>query len=298
MDEKRFNEFTEFLKRIAITSRISDSEIFVLNSSEISGPALKGFSGYRNEFYEINLFTNLKGFRYAIDGGLYETNGEPTIFFICPNQLQSYELLGEYKSASGFLIYIQKSSFKHIEKSTGIHFFKREYKPYYTVSEQDYQQIAFWANLMYKESKGTSAFKSQKLLNLLIVFLLKVKEIIHEELSPFYNRPQGIIGEFIELIDKSASIPKVSQCASDLALTPKQLNVLTKQVLGKTANEVIKTQFNDKAKAFLIQSQMSVKEIAQQLGFKEVSNFSRFFKGMNKVSPIIFREQKRNKLIT
>lgn len=298
MNEKRFIEFNEFIKSIFKTDRISDSEIFVLNTNEISETASKGFSRYRNEFYEINLFNGLKNFRYTIDGGLYDTNGSPTLFFVCPNQLQSYEFLGEDESATGYLIFIQKSAFKQIEKSTGIHFFKREYKPYYQVSEQDYQKIIFWANLMYDESKSTSAFKNQNLLNLLKILLLKAKEVVHEELSPFYNRPQEIINDFIELIDKSSSIPKVFQCASDLALTPKQLNALTKQVLGKTASEVIKTQFNDKAKALLIQSELSIKEIAQELGFKEVSNFSRFFKGMNKVSPIVFRAQKRSKMIT
>lgn len=298
MNEKRFIEFNEFLKAIAKIDRVSDSEIFVLNAKELSEPAFKGLSRYRNEFYEMNLFRGLKDFRYAIDGGIYETTGEPCIFFVCPNQLQSYELLGEYESANGYLIFIQKSSFKQIEKSTGAHFFKREYKPYYQISEEDYKQVIFWVKLMHEESKSTSAFKGQTLFNLSIVLLLKLKEVVHEELSPFYSRPQGIIGSFIDLIDKSPGIPKVSDCASDLALTPKQLNALTKQVLGKTANEVIKNQFNEKAKAFLIQTQMSVKEIAQKLGYKEVSNFSRFFKGMNKVSPIAYREQKWNKMIT
>ena len=84
----------------------------------------------------------------------------------------------------------------------------------------------------------------------------------------------------------------MSECASELALTPKKLNTITQQVLGKSANEVIKTQFDDKAKALLIQSELSIKEIAQELGFEEASNFSRFFKGINKISPVFYREQK------
>lgn len=291
MSEKKFKGFNEFLKRIDLTDRISDSELLILNINDVSDVVLKGFSMYRNEFYELNLFKGVKNFKYAIDGALYNTNGGPTLFFVCPNQLQSYEMLGEYNSASGYLIYIQKNFFKQIEKRTSIHFFKREYKPYYQISEQDYQKIIFWADLIYTESKSASEFKSQILQNLLTILLLRVKEVVHEELSPLYGRPQEVIANFIDLIDKSSSLPKVSQCASDLALTPKQLNVLTKHVLGKTANEVINGQFNDKAKALLLQSDLSIKEIAQELGFEEVSNFSRSFKRMNKVSPTVFRKQ-------
>ena len=179
-----------------------------------------------------------------------------------------------------------------MKKRTGIHFFKREYKPYYQTSDQDYQNIIFWADLMYRESISTSELKSKILQNLLATLLLKIKEVVHEEVYLLQSRPQEIIGNFINLIDDSPSLPKVSECASELALTPKQLNAITKQVLDKTANEVIKNQFNEKAKALLLQSELSIKEIAQNLGFKEVSNFSRFFKSINKVSPNFYREQK------
>lgn len=292
MVETKFNNFTEFINRINLTDRISDSGIFILHLSEVSESILWEFSMYRNEFYEINIFNGLSNFRYAIDGTFYTLNGQPTLFFIAPNQLQSYEILKEEELNSGYLIFIKKSSFKQIEKSSGIHYFKREYESCYQVSEQDYQKIIFWIDLMYRESKSTSEFKSQFLHNLLIILLLKIKEMVHEELHLIYGRPQKTVGNLIDFIETCHRIPKVSECASHLALTPKQLNSITKQVLGKTANEVIKSQFSEKAKAFLIQSELSVKEIAQKLGFEEVSNFSRFFKGVNQVSPIVYREQK------
>ena len=295
MSELRFSEFSKFLERINLTDRISNSDIFILKPKEIPKSVLREFSMYRNEFYEINIFNGLKSFRYAIDGDVHSTNGEPSLFFACPEQLQSYEAIEEpAESATGYLIYIQKSFFKRIESATKVHFFKREYKSYYQISKQDYQKIIFWADLMHDESKLASDFESEILYNLLTILLLKIKEVVHDELECYLlqDRPQEIIGKLIDLIDKSPTLPKVSQCAHDLALSPKQLNTLTKQVLGKTTGEVIKGQFNEKAKALLIQSELSIKEIAQQLGFKEVSNFSRFFKRINKVSPYYYREQK------
>ncbi len=292
MNETRFDNLQEFLKRINLSHSMADSGILILNLDEVSDTVLREFSMYRNEFYEVNLFNQVKNFRYAIDGTIYDIDGEPTFFFVAPNQLQSYEIYGERDSASGYLIYIQKSCFRQVEKTSRAHFFKREYQSCYRVSEEEYQKILYWADLMHRESKSVNEFTGQILQSLLVILILKIKEVVHEELSLLYGRPQEIIGNFIDLIDKSPRLPKVSACASALALTPKQLNALSKKVLGKTANEVIKTQFSDKAKALLIQSELSVKEIAQSLGFEEVSNFSRFFKGINKVSPIVFREQK------
>ena len=77
--------------------------------------------------------------------------------------------------------------------------------------------------------------------------------------------------------------------ADEMALTPKQLNVITKQVLGKTALRVIQEATVEKAKAFIVQSNYTFSEIAYQLGFDELSNFSRLFKRITGDSPNVFK---------
>ena len=153
MNEKRFKDFTEFLKKINLSDRISDTGILILDLKEVSEMTLREFSMYRNEFYEMNMFKGLKDFRYAIDGTIYKPDEKPILFFVAPNQLQSYEFLNDDTTASGYLIYIRKSFFKQIERISGIHYFKREYESSYQVPEEDYQRLLYWADLMYNESK-------------------------------------------------------------------------------------------------------------------------------------------------
>ena len=292
MTESRFNNFNEFLQRINLTERVSDSGIFVIDINEIAEEALEEFSMYRNEFYEMNLINGMKNFRFAIDGAFYEPNGKPSFYFIAPNQLQSFEVLGDDELATGYIVYIEKDLLRKIEKTYAINFFKREYQSFYQVSEEDYQKTISWADLLNKESQSNDSAKGQILENLLIILLMKMKEVTTEEPSPILSRPNEIIAALYALIDQKNKIPKVADCASELALTPKQLNAVTKKVLGKTANDVIKDHYNEQAKALLIQSASSIKEIALNLGFEEVSNFSRFFKGMNQISPASYRQQK------
>ena len=79
--------------------------------------------------------------------------------------------------------------------------------------------------------------------------------------------------------------------ADSLFLTPKRLNEVIGQVLGKTMTQLIHSRLTLEAKRELAFSQRSVKDIALKLGFKDPSYFSRFFKKTTGVYPQIYRDE-------
>ncbi len=73
-------------------------------------------------------------------------------------------------------------------------------------------------------------------------------------------------------------------------LSAYQLNEITKVAVGKTPSELINEQIILEAKRYLLATPNQVKDIADHLGYEDVSYFIRFFKKHTGHSPEAFRQ--------
>ena len=78
-----------------------------------------------------------------------------------------------------------------------------------------------------------------------------------------------------------------------LNVTVKTLNRMAKQHLGKTVSDMISDRIITQAKHELYLSDKPIKQVAFDLGFRDVAYFSRFFKIQNAVSPEVYRKSLR-----
>lgn len=81
--------------------------------------------------------------------------------------------------------------------------------------------------------------------------------------------------------------------ASQLGLTPTQLNRICRQVMGMSALGALHGRLLTEAKRDLAYSSLSVKAIALTLGFADAAYFTRFFTSRTGRSPTAFREEAR-----
>jgi AraC-like DNA-binding protein len=95
----------------------------------------------------------------------------------------------------------------------------------------------------------------------------------------FYPNQQGHSPHSVELY------------AHTLAVHPNHLNAIVKRVTGKTALQLIQAHILSLAKSSLLQTSLSIKEIAYGLYFKEPTHFGSFFKKFTKQTPAQFRTQ-------
>ncbi|MCE7060225.1 AraC family transcriptional regulator [Dyadobacter sp. CY343] len=104
----------------------------------------------------------------------------------------------------------------------------------------------------------------------------------HSELSqlPVSSTNCQVIFEcFKELLEKRFLVYKlVSQYADELAITPNYLSEVVKRSSGFSASYFIHQRVILEAKRIAMTSQLSMKEIAFQIGFEDPSQFSKFFK--------------------
>lgn len=84
--------------------------------------------------------------------------------------------------------------------------------------------------------------------------------------------------------------PSVSDIASALHISPNYLSGLLKTLTGKSTQHHLHDRIVAKAKEKLSGTNMSVSEIAYELGFEYPQSFSKLFKANTNLSPVEFRQ--------
>jgi ABC-type sugar transport system ATPase subunit len=97
------------------------------------------------------------------------------------------------------------------------------------------------------------------------------------------------------LIEKNATEPNLNyqSIAQTLAMSYENFRRRFKRETGMSPNQFFLKVKMDKAKEMLMYSSMSVKSVAEALGFSDPYHFSKLFKEKEKVSPVQYRKEKR-----
>jgi AraC-like DNA-binding protein len=128
----------------------------------------------------------------------------------------------------------------------------------------------------------------QSLLKVFLLHLIRFKE--HEFTSHDINHKR--VYEFLLLLETHyQDIRNTDFYAARLSMSGKRLNQILKEKLNKTGTQLIHERLIFEAKRKIIHSEDSIKEIAWQLGFKDRSYFSRFFKVHTGQTPEAFHKQ-------
>ncbi|WP_158996202.1 AraC family transcriptional regulator [Mucilaginibacter sp. L196] len=84
-------------------------------------------------------------------------------------------------------------------------------------------------------------------------------------------------------------LPSVTQIAESLNISPGYLSSLLKSLTGQSTQQHLHCKLIDLAKEKLSTTNLSVSEIAYELGFEHLQSFSKLFKTKTSLSPLEFR---------
>lgn len=87
----------------------------------------------------------------------------------------------------------------------------------------------------------------------------------------------------------SNGLPLVDELAASLNVSAHYLSDMLRTLTGLNTQQHIHTKLIEKAKELLVTSELSVAEVAYQLGFEHPQSFNRLFKNKTKLSPLHFR---------
>jgi len=105
------------------------------------------------------------------------------------------------------------------------------------------------------------------------------------------NRLEGILTDYFKNDDlTTAGLPSVQHIADQLNVSPTYLSSLLKSLTGQSTQHHIHEKLIEKAKEKLSTTDLSVSEIAYQLGFEHPQSFNKLFKTKTNLSPSEFRQ--------
>lgn len=99
--------------------------------------------------------------------------------------------------------------------------------------------------------------------------------------------------EFQKLVEKNANKNmKINDFANIMGISTKTINTITKNIINKSAKQFVDEISTKQIKRLLLNTNLSIKEIAYKSGFEETTNFYKYFKRQTETTPEQFRTGK------
>jgi AraC-like DNA-binding protein len=273
------------------------TEFEIMRFDEMDEPEVDDI--HKHTFYEI-LWTEKGISKQTIDYKEYEVLPN-SLFFISPNQVHQFE---EWKPLKGGTILFTEDFFllnhNNKDKLFELSFLDNFYaNPCIQLDKKKFADIKQTIDLITNEQKRTdrSQMITQSLLHILLAQVQRCIDIETEK--PVSKKYLILFKQFKILLDKHFAENKTtSYFAQQLHITAHHLNLITKEVTGKTASEVIRARSILEAKRLLTFTDKTVSEIAFELNYTDSSYFAKTFKSETNVSPMEFKTEMSEKYRT
>ena len=112
--------------------------------------------------------------------------------------------------------------------------------------------------------------------------------------SDLGKRLDKMVDEYLSEGSKKLRIqgpPTVAWCAEQFHLTPSYFGDIVRREMGITPQAFLQTKLIDRAKSLLASQELTINEIAEELGFSYPNHFARLFRQKTGMSPSAFRRQ-------
>jgi AraC family transcriptional regulator, transcriptional activator of pobA len=238
-----------------------------------------------DEYFELIFLKEGEGFHSIEDEKFVVST--PEFYFLKPGQLHFWQFTSVPK---GYVILFKEEEFDAIGE--------RE------LLEMNHQLIAitrlglapenYPAGILeelFTEYQSHSQFSKPILHGLLMALFGKLLRLAEQEMkNPAI--PVSLFERFQQLLQKEIPrLHKVNQFAGILNTTPQNLNAVCMKQTGRNASEIITSRILLEAKRYILHTENNINEIAEILSFSDTSNFVKFFKKAEGLTPVQFREK-------
>lgn len=282
-------DFTNWHKKKSDFQILTNKEVFV----EKPLPGHSRFKPHRIQFYSIIFIRSGKG-NHFIDFKTYDYQ-KGTIFFIAREQVHAFEWNDQREAQ--FLTFTEDFFQKSRLGSTLIHstglFNYQMNEPKLQLNDEQFERFDRLVTLIEKEYGQMDEFVSEEIiLSSLRIFLCFAERIRmeHQKELPISKYKEEFI-YFQRLLKQHLFESRMVQFyAEKLNYSTKKLNRMSKDVVQRTAKDYINDLLIMEIKRFLMNTNLSIKEISFKVGFEEPTNFIKYFKKYTNKTPSQFRK--------
>lgn len=244
---------------------------------------------HRHDFFFILALQNGFG-THEIDFKSYELQNN-SVFIVRPGQVHQLYLNAD---CTGFLAEFDTSFYHPKDKLANQRLVKAGNKNFCAFEEDRFKKLHDLLAYIFNEYVTMQdGYLDVIKANLDIFFIEFIRQSVnpHDISKKGSNYVQERFEEFMDLCSANINTYKqVSQYANLMNLSIYQINAITKETVGKAASEIINEQIILEASRYLLATSHQVKDIADHLGYEDISYFIRFFKKHTGYSPEVFRK--------
>jgi AraC family transcriptional regulator, transcriptional activator of pobA len=287
-----FREFSELHKALGLdyTSYFKDINLF---RYEDARACIDDTPPYRNDFYQIFFIRQSELTGNYNDTHIHFLPTHSYLLFTCPGKLISWRKSG---NLHGYIFSFKPTFFlPGLNNNSLIRkfpFFNPDHNgPLIIENRLESDQLRELFEKIAVEFKNPVTDSSEVMGSYVFILLVLAKRLFLSESrqAASSHKKNKIAKEFESLVRKNLSARKsVKDYASLLHVTPKYLSESLKKERGNTARQIIQDILILEAKSLLLQTDLTMAEISQQMGFTDPSHFAKFFRSKTGEVPSAF----------
>ncbi|MCC8408537.1 helix-turn-helix domain-containing protein [Mucilaginibacter sp. UR6-1] len=241
-----------------------------------------------------HLLLGKQGYTEIIAGNLIHNFTAGSMLLLPPAQIPDYQ-----NSADGIQIIIlsfhKKLLSSSLIKQAGILEIitpGERVTPYCELSAERLRMMRELFDKLEKELYGTRIFHEQMAYLTFIELMLQGYRVCTEQpvVGHANNRAVQLTKQFLELADEHYLTKRtVQEYADKLAVSAKYLSEVVKNETGLGPLHHIHQRLFNEARHWLVSANLSIKDVADKLGFDTPSHFSRFFKQYTGYNPTSYQ---------
>lgn len=253
------------------------------------------------DFYSISLKKNFKGkMKYGQQDYDFD---EGIMFFISPGQVFSIEVTqNDKQKQSGWMLLIHPDFLWHTALARKMkHYEYFDYAVHEALFLSEKEEKIITGIMAYIEQEycaNIDKFSQDVMIAQLEVLFTYADRFYHRQFltrkitnHKILDRLEAILAaHFNSAAVPKEGLPSVQDIAIALHVSPNYLSGLLKVLTGQSTQQHIHNKLIEKAKEQLSTTDLSVSEIAYELGFEHPQSFSKLFKTKTSFSPLQFRQ--------
>ncbi|MFD0766814.1 helix-turn-helix domain-containing protein [Mucilaginibacter lutimaris] len=252
---------------------------------------------YVTSFYKISFIIKVAGkFRYG--QGYYDFD-EGSLLFTAPNQVVGGAK--RYNGNKGYSLIIHPDfllGYPLAAKIKKYGFFSYSINEALHLSEQERAtMLAIYTIIRDELNSRIDDFSHEVIISQIELLLSYAKRFYKRQFLTRQVVTNGLVQQLEDVLntyfeeDKPVKqgLPTVQYLAEQLNYTPNYLSDMLRSLTGLNAQQHIHQKLIERSKELISTTNLTISEVAYQLGFEHPQSFSRLFKIKTRVSPIQFR---------
>ncbi|SFN05248.1 AraC-type DNA-binding protein [Algoriella xinjiangensis] len=242
---------------------------------------------HKHDFFIIVLFDRAKG-THNIDFQDYVI-GDKQVHILFPGQVHKWSI---EPNTTGYQLMIDKVFFDRFSSYFRFSFTDYINHPVISLSDKNFDLLKYEFDAIKDELDALDSLQDiiSTRAAVIATIVSKAAEETFTGAKIYQSNPR--LAKFNMLIDQFFKEEKlVAFYATKLNISANYLNILCKKNLNVSATQLIQQRVLLEAKRLLQSTDLSIKEIAFELGFVDHAYFSNFFKSQTGMTPTKFREE-------